>query len=59
MQKRYDDAADAFDKGLTLDPRNKELKDAYMKAIEARLNSVSLSEGKKTMPSNVAMKALD
>ncbi|XP_026437761.1 ankyrin-2-like [Papaver somniferum] len=58
MQKRCEDAADAFDKGLTLDPRNKELKDSYMKAMEARLNSVSLSRCKKTMPSNV-MKALD
>ncbi|KAI3845268.1 hypothetical protein MKW98_009334 [Papaver atlanticum] len=38
--KRYGDAANAFNKGLTLDPRNKELKDAYMKAIEDRLNSI-------------------
>ncbi|XP_026400972.1 serine/threonine-protein phosphatase 6 regulatory ankyrin repeat subunit B-like isoform X2 [Papaver somniferum] len=30
IHKRYDDAADAFFKGLTLDPRNKELKEAYM-----------------------------
>ncbi|RZC60040.1 hypothetical protein C5167_021797, partial [Papaver somniferum] len=37
--KRYGDAANAFNKGLTLDPRNKELKDAYMKAMEDRLNS--------------------
>ncbi|XP_026418687.1 hsp70-Hsp90 organizing protein 3-like [Papaver somniferum] len=40
--KRYDDAADAFQKGLTLDPENKELKDLYMKAIEAKLNSLQV-----------------
>ncbi|RZC59867.1 hypothetical protein C5167_007170 [Papaver somniferum] len=38
--KRYGDAANAFNKGLTLDPRNKEFKDAYMKAMEDRLNSI-------------------
>ncbi|XP_026458567.1 ankyrin-1-like [Papaver somniferum] len=42
IQNRYDDAADAFNKGLTLDPRNKELKDAYMKVMEARLNSMKV-----------------
>ncbi|XP_026418659.1 ankyrin-3-like [Papaver somniferum] len=40
IQKRYHDAAGAFLEGLTLDPRNKELKDAYMAAVEARLNSI-------------------
>ncbi|KAI3845270.1 hypothetical protein MKW98_009336 [Papaver atlanticum] len=44
MQKMYGDAADAFNKGLTLDPRNKELKDAYIKAIENRLNSLKVEE---------------
>ncbi|KAI3845269.1 hypothetical protein MKW98_009335 [Papaver atlanticum] len=44
IQKRYDEAADAFNKGLELDPRNKELKDAYMNAIEARLNSIKVEE---------------
>ncbi|KAI3926257.1 hypothetical protein MKW98_028393 [Papaver atlanticum] len=42
MQKRYGDAADAFNKGLKLDPENKELKEAYMEAIEARLNSLQV-----------------
>ncbi|XP_026437743.1 STI1-like protein [Papaver somniferum] len=42
IQKRYDDAADAFLEGLELDPGNKELKDAYMEAVEARLNSVEV-----------------
>ncbi|XP_026387912.1 hsp70-Hsp90 organizing protein 1-like isoform X5 [Papaver somniferum] len=35
IQKKYHDAANAFNKGLTFDPENEELKDAYMKAIEA------------------------
>ncbi|XP_026451392.1 protein TANC1-like [Papaver somniferum] len=34
IQKRYDDAADAFHKSLMLDSRNRELKDAYKKAVE-------------------------
>ncbi|XP_026418667.1 hsp70-Hsp90 organizing protein 3-like [Papaver somniferum] len=42
LLERYDEAADAFEKGLTLDPENKELKDAYMKAIEAKLNSLQV-----------------
>ncbi|KAI3929888.1 hypothetical protein MKW98_004042 [Papaver atlanticum] len=44
IEKRYDEAADAFNNGLKLDPRNKELKDAYMNAIEARLNSIKVEE---------------
>ncbi|OVA06698.1 Tetratricopeptide TPR-1 [Macleaya cordata] len=40
--KRYGDAADAFFKGVKLDPENKELKDAFREAAEARLKSVSL-----------------
>ncbi|KAI3909454.1 hypothetical protein MKX01_026680 [Papaver californicum] len=39
---RYDDAADAFLEGLTLDPGNKELKIAYMKSVEARLNFIKV-----------------
>ncbi|RZC59869.1 hypothetical protein C5167_007171 [Papaver somniferum] len=42
--KMYGEAADAFKKGLTLDPRNKELKDAYRKAIENKLNSLKVEE---------------
>ncbi|KAI3957162.1 hypothetical protein MKW98_002789 [Papaver atlanticum] len=38
--KRYGEAADAFYKGLTLDPDNKELEDAFRDANEARLKSV-------------------
>ncbi|XP_026385337.1 ankyrin-1-like [Papaver somniferum] len=44
VQKMYGEAADAFKKGLTLDPRNKELKDAYMKAIENKMNSLKVEE---------------
>ncbi|KAI3861576.1 hypothetical protein MKW98_000528 [Papaver atlanticum] len=35
--KRYNDASLAFKKGVMLDPENKELKDAYMEAIIARV----------------------
>ncbi|KAI3926260.1 hypothetical protein MKW98_028396, partial [Papaver atlanticum] len=42
IQKKYHDAAKAFNKGLTFDPENEELKDAYMKAIEARLDSLQV-----------------
>ncbi|RZC71965.1 hypothetical protein C5167_035128 [Papaver somniferum] len=38
--KRYGEAADAFYKGLTLDPDSKELEDAFRDANEARLKSV-------------------
>ncbi|RZC70728.1 hypothetical protein C5167_033880 [Papaver somniferum] len=38
--KRYGEAADAFYKGLTLDPENKELEDAFRDANEARLKSI-------------------
>ncbi|KAI3987393.1 hypothetical protein MKX01_042397 [Papaver californicum] len=38
--KRYGDAADAFLQALTLDPGIEEFKDAYMEAIEDRLNSI-------------------
>ncbi|OVA06699.1 Tetratricopeptide TPR-1 [Macleaya cordata] len=40
--KRYNDAADAFFEGLKLDPENKELKDAFRDAIEARLKSIKV-----------------
>ncbi|XP_026459893.1 hsp70-Hsp90 organizing protein 3-like [Papaver somniferum] len=38
--KRYGEAADAFFKGLTLDPRNKELADAFRDANETRLKYI-------------------
>ncbi|XP_026425973.1 ankyrin-2-like isoform X1 [Papaver somniferum] len=40
--KRYREAADVFFKGLTLDPANKELVDAFRDANEARLKSIIL-----------------
>ncbi|RZC73161.1 hypothetical protein C5167_048643 [Papaver somniferum] len=40
--KRYREAADVFLKGLTLDPTNKELIDAFRSANEARLKSIIL-----------------
>ncbi|XP_026406187.1 ankyrin-2-like isoform X1 [Papaver somniferum] len=39
--KRYGEAADAFFKGLTLDPENKELVDAFRDANEARLKLIT------------------
>ncbi|KAI3962419.1 hypothetical protein MKW98_010970 [Papaver atlanticum] len=40
--KRYREAADVFFKGLTLEPANKELVDAFRAANEARLKSIIL-----------------
>ncbi|XP_026379117.1 ankyrin-3-like isoform X2 [Papaver somniferum] len=39
--KRYGEAADAFFKGLTLDPENKDLVDAFRDANEARLKLIT------------------
>ncbi|KAI3855410.1 hypothetical protein MKX03_025368, partial [Papaver bracteatum] len=42
--KRYNDASLAFKKGVMLDPENKELKDAYMEAIMARMTYLQESK---------------
>ncbi|KAF9606001.1 hypothetical protein IFM89_021327 [Coptis chinensis] len=46
--EKFDQAADAFCKGLKVAPENKELQNAFQEAVQARMKSMKVTQGRET-----------